>query len=94
MSTLTTIIVALRNTFALSVQACVDGITALVQSMVDTIAATVKALFDAVTAIIKPVCDDIRFVSHNGAGDQQYSSKDQAAFYCIHYVPCIHVSTP
>jgi len=83
-----------RCTIRGTIQTCVDAITALVQSMVDTIAATVKALFDAVTAIIKPVCDDIRFASHNGAGDQQYSSKDQAAFYCIHYVPCIHVSTP
>jgi hypothetical protein len=84
----------IRCTIRGTIQACVDAITALVQSMVDTIAAAVESLFNTITTIIKPVCDDIRFVSHNSAGDQQNSSEDQAAFYCVHYVPCIHVSTP
>ena len=83
-----------RYTIRGTIQACVDAITALVQSMVDTIAAAVESLFNTITTIIKPVCDDIGFVSHNSAGDQQYSDKDQAAFYCVDYVPCIHVSTP
>jgi len=84
----------IRCTIRGTIQACVDAITALVQPMVDTIAAAVESLFNTITAIIKPVCDDSGFVSHDSACDQQYSGKDQAAFYCVHYVPCVHVSTP
>jgi hypothetical protein len=91
---LTTIIVALRTAFAFSVQAAINAITFVIEAPVYSITAAVESLFNTITTIINPVCDDIGFVSHDSAGDQQYSGKDQAAFYCVHYVPCVHVSTP
>lgn len=78
----------------LVIQTVVDTITTIVQAIVDPITPVVQAVFNAVTAVIKPVGNAIGFASHNSAGKQCDYCDKHTSFYCVHYVPCIHVSTP
>ncbi len=55
MSTLTTIIVALRNAFALSVQAAIYAITLFIEAPVYSITPIVQPAVDAITFSIEAI---------------------------------------
>ncbi len=59
LTTLTTIIVALRNAFALSVQAAINAITFVIEVPVYSITTIVQPAVDAITFTIETVCNMI-----------------------------------